>query len=245
MQPNLCLEKHPRHILPHFDEIISLANSERDGLGFLPEQALREAISRGKMLVLRDPSSEQNSLLGYLLYSGIFPYAKVQQLATLSSHRRRGIASALLRALISDLEQLGFLTLRADVAENLPSALSLYEKNQFERVGAKPGGASRRRQIVIYIRQLDTDTLFSRNIETEYEFDLGIRARSAGEAPFIALDLNVYFDLARNRSKSATARRLFGAALAHRVHIAVANEFVGHGRDRVAPAPPYGSQRAR
>ncbi len=226
MRPDLYLEKDPQRILEHVGEVVSLADSETMGLGFLPEQALRDGILRGKMLVLIDRSFERPKLVAYLLYSGVFPYAKVQQLATIRSHRQQWVASALIRALVTELERLGFMTLRADVASDLLAALEFYASNRFEPTRTKPGGTSRSRNIVVHIRELETDSLFARESETGFEVDLGIRSRSAREAPFFALDLNVYFDLARNRSQSETARRLFGAALAHEVRLTVADEFV-------------------
>ena len=118
------------------------------------------------------------------------------------------------------------MTIRADVASDLNSALAFYAKNGFERVRTQTGGASRKRQIVIHVRNLETETLFTRATDVEHEIDFGIRQRSAGDTPFFALDLNVYFDLAKNRSHSESARRLFGAAMAHDIRLTVADEFV-------------------
>ncbi len=230
MRPDLSIEREPERILAHIAEIVALADSERSGLGFLPEQALRDGIVRGKLLALFDRSLDPRRLVGYVLYSGVFPYAKIQQIATIKPYRKQGVASALIRALVDELEQFGFMTIRAHVASDLSPALAFYRKNGFERVRTQPGGASRHRQIVVHVRELDTDTLFSKENGTADEIDLGIRGRSAREAPFFALDLNVYFDLVRNRSQSESARRLFGAALAHTVRLAVADEFVGELR---------------
>ena len=240
MRPDLFIEREPERILAHIEEIVALADSERSGLGFLPEQALRDGIVRGKLLALFDRSLDPRRLVGYVLYSGVFPYAKIQQIATINSYRQQGVASALIRALVDELERFGFMTIRAHVASDLIPALAFYRKNGFERVRTQPGGASRQRQIVVHVRELDTDTLFSRENGTADEIDLGIRGRSAREAPFFALDLNVYFDLVRNRSQSESARRLFGAALAHTVRLAVADEFVGELRrtsDQAAEDP--------
>ena len=226
MLPNTLVEKDPEHILRYFEEIKSLADSERDGLGFLPQQALQDAIYRRKMLILLDQGSTPRELLGYLLYSGVFPHAKIQQIATVRSHRKQGIGSALIDGLVKDLEQLGYMTIRADVASDLKLALAFYASNGFEPIRTQAGGISRQRTIVIHSRNLDTETLFDRTVDEEHEIDLGIRQRSAGEAPFYALDLNVYMDLAKQRAHSEAARRLFGAALAHEIRLVVANEFV-------------------
>ena len=226
MRPKLHLEQNPQRIGYFFEEIKSLADSEKNGLGFLPEQALRDGINRRKMLILVDQSGEQDRLVAYLLYSGVFPNAKVQQIATVESYRQRGMASVLIRSLVSELETLGFMTIRADVASDLDTALAFYAQNSFERVKTQTGGASRQRKIVVHVRNLETETLFTRATDKEHEIDLGIRRRSAGDAPFFALDLNVYFDLAKNRLQSESARRLFGAAMAHEIRLVVADEFV-------------------
>ncbi len=224
--PYLHLEIDPRRLSCHFREIKALADSERNGLGFIPEQALRDSIDRRKMLALVDRSREKDRLVGYLLYSGVFPHAKVQQIATVKDWRQQGVASALVRSMATELERLGFMTIRADVASDLDAALAFYAKNGFERIRARAGGASRKRQIIIHERGLETDTLFTRVTDSEHGMDLGIRRRSAGEAPFFALDLNVYFDLAMDRMYSESARRLFGAALDHQIRLTVSDEFV-------------------
>ena len=223
-QSTLLLEKSPQHILTHLNEIIALADSETSSLGFLSKQALRDGIERGKMLVFLDRSSEKNKLVAYLLYSGVFPHAKIQQIATIKSYRQRGVASALIRALVAELERINFMTVQANIAADRAAALAFYKKNGFERVRTQKGGKARNRPIIVHVRELDTPTLFAK--ADKHEIDLGIRERSAREAPFFALDLNVYFDLVKNRSQSNNARRLFGAALDHKIRLTVADELV-------------------
>lgn len=226
MQPNLYVEQEPQRIAHFFEEIKALADSEKNGLGFLPNQALRDAIDRRKMRILIDRSGVQDRVVAYLLYSGVFPNAKVQQIATVETYRQKGMASKLICHLVNELETLGFMTIRADVASDLDTALSFYANNGFERVRVQTGGASRKRQIIVHVRNLETETLFTRVADTAHEIDLGIRRRSAGDAPLFALDLNVYFDLAKNRSHSNFAGRLFEAAMAHDIRLSVADEFL-------------------
>ena len=153
MRPKLQLERDAQRIFCHFEQIKALANSERNGLGFLPEQAFRDGIDRRKMLALVERSSEKDKLAAYLLYSGVYPNAKIQQIATVKAYRRQGVGSALIRSLVTELEQLGFMTIRADVASDLGAALEFYARNGFEQVLTQAGGASRRRQIILHIRR--------------------------------------------------------------------------------------------
>lgn len=209
-------------------QIVALADSEKnDALGFLSDSAIREAILRDRVIALATGEGEGSSLVGYVLYSGVFPHAKVQQIATDKAWRRSGAATTLMNSLVSKLERQGFLSIRADIAEDLPTSLSFYLKNRFVQAFKRQGGSARKRAILAHVRELETDSLFTfADRQTSARSDLGIRQRSAGDDPIYAFDLNVYFDLVRERAESEKARRLFGAALSHEIRLVVAEEFV-------------------
>ena len=200
--------------------IMALADSEKEALGFWPESSLREAIGRGRLIALG--SDEQ--LVGYIHYSGVFPHAKVQQIAVSPAWRRKGVASTLIRTLVGKLESHGFLSLKAEIAETLTESLAFYRHNGFVEVARRKGGSTRNRAILVHVRELESDNLFT-FADRQHAPDLGIRRRSAGEDPLYAFDLNVYFDLVRDRRESNTARALFGAALAHQIRLTVSDEF--------------------
>ena len=92
-----------------------------------------------------DDTTGTPTFAGYLMFSGVFPNAKIQQIAVIDGHRRRGVGSALLRETISRREAEGCLRITAAVADNLPGPQAFYEKNGFgavlERPGAGPGSA--------------------------------------------------------------------------------------------------------
>ncbi|WP_421850880.1 GNAT family N-acetyltransferase [Novosphingobium sp.] len=202
--------------------IVALADSEKESLGFWPENSIREAIDRGRLIAL----SADGCLAGYIHYSGVFPHAKVQQIATSPDWRRQGVASTLIRTLVARLENHGFLSLKAEIAETLAGSLAFYRRNGFVEVMSRKGGATRNRSILVHIRELESDNLFAfADRQRTTDFDLGIKRRSAGEDPLYAFDLNVYFDLVRDRRQSEKARALFGAALSHQIRLTVSDEF--------------------
>lgn len=208
-------------------QIQALADSEREALGFLPAAAIEEAIGRQRLFAATTEIGGSVELAGYLLHGGVFPHAKVQQIAAVPKFRKSGVASTLMKSFVSELERVGFMTIKAEVASDLPSALAFYAASGFEFVRQRAGGQTRNRTILIHVRQLETDSLFSiGQNKSSAVFDLGIRRRSAGDMPFFAFDLNVYFDLVKDRNQSDYARRLFGAALGHDIRLAVADEFV-------------------
>ncbi len=220
------LETDRTKLLSCFEQIRQLADAEKDGLGFIPKQGLCDAINRNKIMALIDTKARELIVAGYIFHSGVYPNAKIQQIATAPAYRRKGVASALVRSLVSDLEAAGYLSIRADVASDLPEALAFYGKNEFLPITTRAGGRSRNRSIVQHIRELEVDTLFTRVEQSSLGVEGSHRSRRSWEAQLFALDLNVYFDLARERKFSREARQLFSSALAHEVRVVVADEFV-------------------
>lgn len=219
------VEKDPRALLKILPRIQLLADSEKEALGFLPEAALRDAIIRLRLIALMTVQNEEPELAAYVLYGGVYPHAKIQQIATVAKFRKVGAASALIRALASELEREGYMTIKAEVASDLTHALAFYSKHGFDAVRRRAGGQARNRTIVVHVRQLDTESLFSVPPSApNFEFLPQHRGRS--EVPIFAFDLNVYFDLAKDRTHHDMAGRLFGAALGHDIRLAVASEFV-------------------
>jgi ribosomal protein S18 acetylase RimI-like enzyme/predicted nucleic acid-binding protein len=213
-------------------QLVALANGEKEALGFIPEAAYREAIERRRLIAMCTPVAGSAIVAGFVLFSGVFPNARVQQIAVAAEHRRRGIASALVNQTVSQLESLGYLTLTAAVASDLPAAQSFYEQNGFVARRSRQGGETRGRTIVLRARDLETRSLLSvmesGGAAAQGAIDLGLRKRGASPAPLYAIDLNVLFDVTKGnkRPRSPEARRLISAALAHQIRLAVAPEFV-------------------
>ncbi len=230
-RPHFIIERDAEALTSLLGEIQTLADSEKGALGFLPATALKEAIERERLLAALVDERCSRGFAGYLLHSGVFPNAKVQQIAVVPAFRKAGVASSLMKALVSELERIGFMSIRADVASDLSGALAFYTKNGFEPIFERPGGKTRGRNIIVHSRQLDTDNLFTIAAARTTPFtDLGLRHRNPGEVPVFAFDLNVYFDLVKQRSQSEHARRLFSEALGHTIRLAVADEFVAELR---------------
>lgn len=225
-------EKEPAALLPMLPQIVALANGEKEALGFIPEGGYRDAIERRRLIAMRTPLDGSALVAGFVLFSGVFPNARIQQIVVASDHRRMGIASALLNETVSQLESLGYLTLTAAVASDLPAAQSFYEHNGFVARRSREGGQARGRTIILRARDLETASLLSvldsGGVAAQGAIDLGLRKRGASQAPLYAIDLNVLFDVTKgsNRPRSPAARRLISAALDHQIRLAVAPEFV-------------------
>lgn len=222
--PHTVIERESANLLPRMPEIIALANGEKEALGFLSHSAYEDAIKRKRLMaMLVSGDAGQPTVVGFILRSGVYPDACVQQVCVRQDWRRRGVASALVNALVSDLERVGFLTVKAKVASDLPHAQAFYERQGFEAAITKAGGRARGRTIIWRVRNLDTPHLFSDARNTP---SFGLPKRFGNEAPFYTFDLNVFFDLVKERGRHEAACALFGAALGHRIRLIIASEFI-------------------
>ncbi len=225
-------EKDPAYLRRQLPAIRALADTEKEALGFLPEAAYGEAIERRRLIAMCSPDGGNTEVAGFILFSGVFPHARIQQIVVAKQHRRAGVASALINELVSQLEARAYLTVSAAVASDLSAAQAFYERNGFVAQRTVPGGQARSRMITLRTRDLETENLFSvlgpPSGTSQSAIDLGLRKRSAGQAPLFAIDLNVMFDVikGRARQRSPLAERLIAAAFSHQIRLAVAPEFV-------------------
>lgn len=225
-------ERDPSKLLAQLTAIRALADSEKEALGFLPEAAFREAVEKRRLVAMCAAVQGHSKVVGFILFSGVFPHARVQQIVVGKRYRREHIASALINEIVSQLEARGYLTLSAAVASDLYAAQAFYEQNEFVARKSRPGGHARNRSIILRVRDLATENLFSlldaSAGTSQTAIDLGLRMRGAGQAPLYAIDLNVLFDVVRNkgRPRSVMAERLIAAALAHQLRLVIAPEFI-------------------
>jgi ribosomal protein S18 acetylase RimI-like enzyme len=215
-------------IAPFLDAIRAQADSERVALGFLPEPAYAEAARQRKLILLISQDGGQCSYAGHLLFGGIFPVLRVRQIAVTTKSRRNGQATTLLRALIAQGEKEGYLSVVANVATDLAGANLFYERNGFLSVRLKAGGKTRDRKINVRILQLQTPSLISLMVAPKQPKTLEILQpkKRSPDAPIYAIDLNVFHDVIRNRTRSDDAGIVFAAALNHQIRIAASQEFI-------------------
>ncbi len=76
--------------------IRALADSDKEALGFLPEAAYREAVEKQRLIAMCSGTRESAKVVGFILFSGVFPNARIQQVVVSPQHRREGIGSALI-----------------------------------------------------------------------------------------------------------------------------------------------------
>lgn len=205
---------------PYLETTRVNADRARNALGFLPPAAYEQAARLGNLYVATDDGTYS----GHLLFGGPFPRAKVFQLYVCETHRGKGVATLLLRKLEIELEKKGFLTISASVASDLESN-DFWEKSGFPVLRQREGGVSRGRTINVRVKDLNTPNLFNAEQQKDV-LNLNMTSPYVMPIPDYVLDLNVFWDVVKNRPRSEFARQVIGAALDNFIRVVVTAEFL-------------------
>ena len=81
---------------------------------------------------------EDDALVGYVGSQSVLGESDMMNIAVHPQHRRKGIAEALVNALVEGLSERGNHSLMLEVRISNAPAIALYEKLGFEQVGRRP-----------------------------------------------------------------------------------------------------------
>jgi GNAT superfamily N-acetyltransferase len=218
------LEKYS-DIEPYVDQVRIGADSEREAFGFLPPNAYSQAAAMGKLYVAVDA---EGAFVGHLLFGGVYPHGKVMQIYCKPQWRKYGVAKKLMDKLVDFAVAREYLSLSAKVATDLVAANFFYEQMGFRAVKSMSGGKARKRVINRRVRDLDTPSLFNLMAPSKANRlpGLGISGSYNSKTPIYAFDLNVLFDVGKQRIRSQEAGMVFNAGFNNDIRLVVAEEFV-------------------
>lgn len=209
---------------PFVGKVRKAADSEKAAFGFLPAKAYDEFAYQGRMIVAVDASG---SLIGYTLFGGALPQGRIFQTWASPDCRGHGIGRRLLQEVIRIMEKSSYLSVRADVASDLANANGFYSSIGFEVIRTRLGGKTRGRTINVRVRELSTPSLLDfANASSPAVGSLSIDAPSAGRAPLYVLDLNVIFDITKQRVRGPAASRVMATAFENDIRLAITAELV-------------------
>jgi GNAT superfamily N-acetyltransferase/predicted nucleic acid-binding protein len=206
----------------HVPTVISLADENRASFGFLPHASYHEGAARGRLWIVKAPDQ---TVAGYLFFGGRFPNIAITQMFVHQKHRRLGLGECLIEALKQHATLKRIQTISAKVAADLP-ANHFWEKCKLLVIQQVAGGQTTNRRINVRLFHVPHASLWTAELEPSVpEGGLGeIRPRYV--VPNYVLDLNVFFDVIKNRIKAEDAKKLFSAALASQIDLRVTSEFI-------------------
>ena len=83
-------------------------------------------------------ADDNGTIAGYIGSQSVLDGADMMNLAVAPAYRRKGIAQALVNALVEHLQSNGIIALLLEVRVSNEPAIALYEKMGFEQVGRRP-----------------------------------------------------------------------------------------------------------
>lgn len=225
LSSNIRILKSFEDVEPYIDHARTGADTERDAFGFLPPNAYRQAAEQGKLFVAVDADG---IFLGHLMFGGRFPHSKVIQIYTAPEFRKHGVAQTLMQELVDYAHDRAFLSLSAKVASDLEGANAFYERMGFQTVKTLRGGKTRDRFLYHRVRDLDTPSLFDLMVPKGQGHlpSLGISSKYSSKTPIYAIDLNVLFDVSKQRARSEEAGLVIRAATSGDIRLVIAEEFI-------------------
>lgn len=136
--------------------VLALLKRAKATVGFLPDQAVRERIAAGTLLVAVD---DDDTVVGYLLFDLPRSDVTIRQLVVASTCRSHGVARALVDELVARYEDtrrgIG-LTCRRDF-----EATRVWERLDFTPLGERPGRGKRQTTLTFWWRSFNQPDLFS------------------------------------------------------------------------------------
>jgi GNAT superfamily N-acetyltransferase len=206
----LVLE-HSSEVVPHLGEVVASADGDRNALGWFPAEVFRQQALKGNLLVaVTLGESGALAYAGHLLFDARHAKAKVLQIYVSPAFRGFGVAHRMLDRMKEQLTALHFISIYANVAEDLRDANAFWERNGFYVQRTRPGGKTRNRTILIRCHELRSPQLFESSGITATN-PLGLAAPGVADKPIYLLDLNVLFDLRPRRPRYEAALDLFHA----------------------------------
>lgn len=205
------------------DAVRTAADSHRNELGFFPKTVFEDYARRDELFVLFEKSSSGDKYVGHLMFDCRFPRAHVLQMFVSSEYRGRGLAGKLIGHLRRMLTRQGFISIYARVAEDLKEANSFWNRQGFYVQRVAPGGATRKRIILIRCHELSSPQLFPPS-GINAQNPLGLITSPSSEAPLFLLDMNVLFDINPRRLRHDLAASLFHAERMNFCRLAISSE---------------------
>lgn len=213
----------PDEVLAYVNDIVTASNEERKAFGFLPNSVYRDFAFDRRLIVAIEPKSKH--LAGYVIFTGSPPTAKIRQTYVKPEFRQRGVGQLLVGEAVRRCESLAYLSIRANVAQDLTVANAFYDRMGFVEVARKGGGRTTGRTIITRVRELNTPSLFDVDIDSETLGQL-IKFPESKSPPLYLFDVNVLLDVARQRKRHGAAMKVLSAAFDGNIKLAVSQEFI-------------------
>jgi GNAT superfamily N-acetyltransferase len=214
---------------PLVGSVVSLADQNKEELGFLPYSAYEDLAIRRQLWIAVHRGTRR--IAGYLAFGASNYTLRIHQLYVVAETRGQAVGTELINTLKQYARQNRFQVLAARVASDL-AANRFWEGQGFLIVRQVPGGRSSGRTINVRVHELSRASLLSPDDEPDSDWLQPSQTEPILSAPSYVLDLNVLFDVVHDRLDADFARRLFSASFSGDARLCVSSEFAAELRRR-------------
>ena len=207
----------------YIDQVIAAADQNKRSFGFLPRPAYQEQALQGRLWVCVD---SEGQYCGHLLFGGKPLSLRILQLYVKGKNRKCGVGRRLLSELEAHGESHSCLSISARVAADL-KANQFWERHGYKVCRQVDGGKTTGRRINIRVKSLDVPRLFDPSDfhdETQHA-DLTVETRATLSSATYALDINVIFDLVKDRENADIVCQLLGFSMYGNGQMCITSEF--------------------
>src|SRR6266446_4180452 len=216
------------------DRVCTIADSNRSIFGFLPKGAYEELAARDQLWIA---TNSQGGLAGYVLFGGGKGRMRIFQLYVEETARQSGIGKQLLSELKSLAGSRGYQTISARVAADLEGN-SFWERQGFRIVKQVAGGQTTNRLINERLFELTGCSLWQPAIGGNDAWPLLPLKQPILSVSNYVIDLNVLFDVTKDREHAALMREVITNALSNEYRLSVTPEFSKElERTSISPDP--------
>lgn len=226
MSISICTRREEVSVF--INDVIRHADRHRDEFGFLSENAYRQIALQEKIHVAFESSKDSAVYAGHIIFGGSKLQGKIVQAYVSSPFRGQNIGKMLVESVLSQFKKRGYLSASARVAQDLEAANKFWQKLGFNTLKVVQGGKSAGRLINVRVRDLDVPSLLGLMTKQKSKVlpNLGIGVDTSSQAPSYSFDLNVIFDVVKERSRKKQAGAVFHLAFNNHIRLSVTDEFL-------------------
>lgn len=209
-------------------DIIEHADAHRREFGFLSHNAYSDWALQEKIHVAVNRSGSGAQYLGHVIFGGSNLQGRIFQAYVDASARGNNVGKLLVESALQQCVKRGYMSVIARVATDLTDANKFWGKVGFVTVKVKEGGASTGRQINIRARDLKVPSLldYMEAPTAPKPSTLGLGVDIHAGAPMYSFDLNVIFDVVKQRPGAEIAGKVFALAFENQIKLTVTSEFL-------------------
>lgn len=207
-----------KNLVPqHLEDVDSLMKRNSRTLGFLPGEVLRHYLEKDSIL---GKITDNGGIAGYLLYAEYGNRFRIIQLCVAEDFRGKGVARALVNALVEKAVTQKFITLRCrhDFPEN-----EMWSRLGFVALGEKRGRSRAGHTLVQWHRTLASDDQLSL-----------FQEKTSSDVLDVVIDAHILFSLNESSDEAAPSRALYENYSEHSFFLQITEETyneINRGRD--------------